>query len=240
MSSRPNNPQAKMDLELGYIASAVSHGVINVLSSIVSNAELLKLVAAPQSGALEAGAASFDEQFSSPERMLESIIQSALQAAVLSRKLIDRSKPKLERPLGLIQLDQLISTVLANEDPKAERWTFDIAAQHAVKGDGAQLALLTKMLVQYVGSAFDDQNGRGSIMVSADKPPMVRMRVSNAPIDAQLENAPRAFEPFFEIRPGRSGTDLVVAQAIVRAHGGVIQAMLGEHSAVCIEVLLPS
>src|SRR5947209_5132836 len=67
-------------INLGHLASGVGHHVINAFSAIVSNAELLRLeppMASP----------------TDPAVLAETIIQTALEAATVARRLIDYTRP---------------------------------------------------------------------------------------------------------------------------------------------------
>src|SRR5436305_2665757 len=73
---------------LGHLSAGVGHHVINAFSAIVSNAELLRLDPPPPS-------------VGDPAALAETIIQTALEAATVARRLID-----FTRPLTSIDPDQ--------------------------------------------------------------------------------------------------------------------------------------
>src|SRR5580704_1779467 len=125
-------PMADNDLDatierlnnLGHLSAGVGHHVINAFSAIVSNAELLRLNP-PLPMATD------------PAVLAEMIVQTALEAATVARRLIDYTRPltsidprQAAFEPSTIALEKLVADVVAEEQaagPAAVHWHTELA-----------------------------------------------------------------------------------------------------------------
>ncbi len=114
--SEDHEIDARMHLnELGQMAAGVSHHVINAFSAIVSNAELMRLLANDPARPLD------------PISMADMIIRTAMDASGVARRLIDYSRTATAPGAETVRLDELAAAVVESERPHLEtvrgRWT---------------------------------------------------------------------------------------------------------------------
>ena len=85
--------------DLGHLASAVGHHVINAFSAIVSNAEILRLMARSDTPI-------------DPVAVADHIIRTAVDASGVARRLIDYTRPITAAATAPVALDQLAAEVV--------------------------------------------------------------------------------------------------------------------------------
>ncbi len=83
--------------DLGHLGSGVGHHVINAFSAIVSNAELLRIKAASGPSAID------------PAAIADMIIDTALEASTVARRLIDYTRPITTIGQDRVVLDRLVA-----------------------------------------------------------------------------------------------------------------------------------
>src|SRR3954452_14609002 len=81
MQESNHEPAPEALNRLGHLSSGVGHHVINAFSAIVSNAELLRIKLGKSSQSID------------PAVMADMIINTALEAASVARRLIDYTRP---------------------------------------------------------------------------------------------------------------------------------------------------
>ncbi|MDR3634400.1 MAG: HAMP domain-containing sensor histidine kinase [Isosphaeraceae bacterium] len=222
--------------DLGHLSAGVGHHVINAFSAIVSNAELLRLKS-PQAPVAD------------PAALAETIIQSALNAATVARRLIDytRSVTSIEPGRGVftpasIALDRLVAEFVEearSEGPEGIAWATDLAAVPRIQGHDRQLKAMLGHLTRNAFEAMPSQQGVIAISTAADARGWVVLELRDSGEGMTHETQERAVEPFFSTRPGHLGVGLSIANGIWRRHRGTLslRSQPGEGTVVrlCIE-----
>ncbi len=135
-------------IDLAHLSSAVAHYLINAYSATVSNSELIRSPISRSSDPKE------------PAALATSMIETALHAAGIARKLIDLSRKQgaleLLDPDGeprTVDLNQLIAELVEDEKREASpgiEWRLNAGAIPPIPGDRSQLR---KMLARFVENA---------------------------------------------------------------------------------------
>src|SRR5258708_5972029 len=96
---RPIDPELapKALNDLGHLASGVGHHVINAFSAIVSNAELLRLKFTSNGSPVD------------PDAIADMLIETALEASTVARRLIDYTRPVTAIGENRLELDRLVA-----------------------------------------------------------------------------------------------------------------------------------
>src|SRR3954452_16256509 len=129
---------------LGHLASGVGHNVINAFAAIVSSAELLRLDPPVRAVA-------------DPAALAETIINAALEASTVARRLIDYTRPVTSietgqaafRPADLA-LDALVGDLVSGEKsraPAAVLWETRFDPVPPMRGHPAQLRSMVPHLL---------------------------------------------------------------------------------------------
>ncbi|MEO0322884.1 MAG: ATP-binding protein [Myxococcota bacterium] len=209
----------------GRLALGVAHDLNNVLTVVLSHAQLLE-DAALDPDALES---------------LASIEDAARHAGELSSRLLafGRRAPLERRPIELGALltestrllSRLVSeaTVLELEAPAAPVW---------VEGDRTRLAQVLTNLVINAAQAF--VNGRGRIRLRAEvvgEEAVLRVHDDGPGMAPAV--AERAFEPFFTTRGTGTGLGLASVRGIVLQHQGRVLVETAPGAGTTFAVHLP-
>ncbi len=222
--------------DLGHVSAGVGHHVINAFSAIVSNAELLRLKA-PQNGGTEQDA------------LAETIIQSALRAATVARRLIDytRSVTSIEPGQGVftpasVALDSLVAEFVEHERsqaPPGVSWLADLAPVPPIQGHDIQLRAMLSHLARNCYEAMPKQGGAIVVSTATDARGWVVLEMRDSGEGMSPDTLERAVEPFFSTRPGHVGVGLSIANGIWRRHRGTLflRSQPGDGTVVrlCIE-----
>lgn len=233
----PENASAEPTVQLnnlGHLSAGVGHHVINAFSAIVSNAELLRI---------KPGVAGLVD----PASLADTIINTALEAATVARRLIDYTRPVTsiepdrvgESPLGL---EQLVQEVVDEQKQGAHpgiEWVTELASVPPIRGHAGQLRGMFSHLIR---NAFESMpKARGTIWVSTstDSRGWVVLELRDSGQGMESETLVRAVEPFFSTKPGRLGVGLSIANGIWRRHRGTLslKSQPGEGTVVrlCVE-----
>jgi signal transduction histidine kinase len=215
--------------ELGQLASGVGHHVINAFSAIVSNAELLKLMA------------------ESPDRgdatvMAEVIIRTALDASAVARRLIDFSRTATATHPEPVQLEELAAAMVDDERdsaPPGVHLVTKLQPVPPVLGNRAQLRAMLRHLLANAYEALAPRGGTITLATSRDDRGWVVLEVRDTGPGLAGKVQERAIEPFFTTKSGHFGVGLSIANGIWRRHRGTlaIRGVPGEGTTVrlCVE-----
>jgi len=220
-----------------HLASSVGHKVVNSLSTIVSQAEILRTVYG-----------SSGEHRAEIDQAIGSIIKTALDSALVTQRMMDysheavmtdRSRP--DRGWEEVRLDRLIAELA---DPVRERLgpgitlALDLAPLPPILG---QLKALRHLITLLIENAAESLAGRsGTVTVRTYEEPdgriAVEVRDDGAGIsDDVLEHAT---DPFFSTKPEHRGVGLTLARGIWRLHRGfmLIESEPGQGTVVRLTV----
>ena len=215
--------------DLGHLSSGVGHHVINAFSTIVSNAEVYRILA-NTAGALDPIAAS------------DQIIQTALDASTVARRLIDYTRGATALGDGRAALDRLAAEAVEAgriEGRPGVEWVGRIESLPPILGDELQLAAMIRHLVDNALEALPPFGGTIAISTGRDHRAWFVLEVRDSGGGMGPEVLEHALEPFFTTKQGRRGVGLSIANGIWRRHHGTlaIQTVPGEGTNIrlCID-----
>lgn len=208
---------------LGHLSAGVGHHVINAFSAIVSNAELLRLNPPHPSVA-------------DPSALADTIVQTALEAATVARRLIDFTRPvtaiephqsaSASEP-STIALDRLAEEVIDEEklNGRADvQWQKALATVPSIRGHAQQLRSMLRHLINNAYEAIP-RGGSGALIAlstSTDARGWVVLELRDSGKGMEEATQVRATEPFFSTKPGHMGVGLSIANGIWRRHRGTL------------------
>lgn len=223
-------PELEPLADLGNLASAVSHHVINAFSAIVSNAEILRL--------LQDSEAPID-----PASVADQIIKSALDAAGVARRLIDYTRPVTAIGDTPVLLHQLAEEVIEFERERTANrsnliWSSSLQPVPAIKGHASRLREMMRHLINNAREALPPAGGTIRVSTSTDSRGWVTLEIQDNGDGMAPGVSERAVEPFFTTRSGHLGVGLPIANGIWRRHRGTlaIRSEFGEGTTVRLAV----
>jgi signal transduction histidine kinase len=197
---------------LGQLSAGVGHHVINAFSAVVSNAELLRLLdGAP--GPLE------------PAAIAEIIVNAAMEASSVARRLIDYSRSATAIGNQTVALDELVRELAAEHasgSPAGVTWKSEIQSVPPIHGNELQLRTLLCHLCKNAIEAVTPREGTITLTSEVDQRGWVIVEVRDSGCGMSPEVHERAFEPFFTTKPGHFGVGLSIANGIWRRHRGTM------------------
>jgi signal transduction histidine kinase len=229
MTSRESDDVAEQLNELGQLASGVGHHVINAFSAIVSNAELLRLMAeSPNPGDSVA--------------MAELIVRTALDASAVARRLIDFSRTATATHPAPVAVDRLIAA-LADEErsrvPASVGLLTELGTVPPIAGNALQLRAMLRHILTNSYEALPRLGGTITLATSQDDRGWVVVEVRDTGVGLTAQAQERAVEPFYTTKAGHFGVGLSIANGIWRRHRGTLairgQQGLGTTVRLCVE-----
>ncbi|MBY0395353.1 MAG: sensor histidine kinase [Thermoleophilia bacterium] len=223
-------------VDLGHVASGVGHHVINAFSAIVSSAELLRLDPSTRPPGEQA-------------TLADTIIETALKAATVARRLIDYTRPLTSVDAGApaadarpIALDRLLDEFL----PEARSlysdridWRLELGEVPSFRGHAEHLRVMVLRLLDNAAEAIGRSAGAITIRTELDTRGWVALEVHDTGAGMPMAVLERAVEPFFSTKPGHLGVGLSIAHGIWRRHRGTLalQSQPGEGTMLrlCVE-----
>lgn len=217
--------------DLAHLASGVGHHVINAFSAVVSNAELLRIRQAP-------GAVPID-----PASIADMIIDTALEASSVARRLIDFSRPVTTIGEECLSLDRLVADrveAIRAVQTDGITWSTRLDPVPPIRGQAEQLNAMLDLLVANAREAMTiEGEKRIDISTSLDPRGWVMLEIRDTGRGMTSEILERAVEPFFSTKSGHLGVGLSIANGIWRRHRGTlsIRSSPGEGTTLrlCVE-----
>ena len=222
---------------LGHLSSAVGHHVINAFSTIVSQGEILRSLTGPW----EQEAGEFHDR-------IEAMIQTALDASVLTRRLIEISHSfttvetgKPDGPPELIHLDQLAAAVVEEKREKmagSVSLVLNLAPTPAIYGRAGPLRLMLESLLQNAWESLPQNAGTIGVSTVVDDRNWIVLEIRDSGTGMTEEVLEHAVVPFFSTKPDHLGIGLTVAKGIWRRHRGtlMIDSQPGQGTTVRLSV----
>ena len=199
---------------MGHLASGVGHHVINAFSAIVSNAELLRIK-------LAAGASPID-----PVAIADMIIDTALEASTVARRLIDFTRPLTTIGQERVELDRLVADFVEarrGEDAGGMAWTTHLDPVPPIRGQAGHLESMLDLLVANAREAMESSLEKAiSFSTTLDSRGWVMLEVRDTGRGMGPEILEQAVEPFFSTKSGHLGVGLSIANGIWRRHRGTL------------------
>jgi PAS domain S-box-containing protein len=225
------NAQQEKFAAMGQMMAGAAHELNNPLTAILGVSDLLRDRAADDT----------------TRRQIDLVLQQARRAAGIVQNLLAFSRPSVQGRAKL-RLDEVLQDVIRTQNAslaaKNISVKFDPPTGIApVEGDRRLLTQVFSNLITNAEQAISSQRERGSIEIS--------LRESNGMISATIvddgpgippENLSKVFDPFFTTkRPGGgSGLGLTICLAVIKDHGGTIEAAAAPNGGASFRVLLPS
>ena len=199
---------------LGHLSSAVGHHVINAFSAVVSSAEILRIKMASPTPV-------------DPSSLADMIINTALEAASVARRLIDYTRPITDIGEEPVLLHDLIAEYVAAEQTSGSRgdlaWAVDLAPVPAIRGRAVHLRTMFSLLLDNACEAMATSPSRSiSFSTAVDGRGWVALEIRDSGQGMEPEVLERAVEPFFTTKPGQMGVGLSIANGIWRRHKGTL------------------
>jgi two-component system NtrC family sensor kinase len=206
---------------LGHLSSAVGHHVINAFSTIVSQGEILRSLTGP-----------WEQEPGEFHDRIEAIIQTALDASVLTRRLIEISHGlttvEIGRPGGPpeeIHLDRLAAAVVEEKREKMEgevNLVLNLAPTPPIRGQAGPLRLMLESLLQNACESLPRNAGTIGISTVVDDRNWSVLEIRDSGVGMTEEVLEHAVEPFFSTKPDHLGIGLTIAKGIWRRHRGTL------------------
>jgi PAS domain S-box-containing protein len=216
---------------MGQMIGGFAHELNNPLTSIMGVAELL------QEG----------EQAENRRKQLVMLQQQARRAADIVQNLMYFSRPPAPGK-GPINLSELVQRTLHLHaySLRKNNITVDFLPEPSlpvVKGDSHQLMQIFLNLILNAEQAMREARDLGTLRIRLEKnPKSVAVTFQDDGPGIAADVLPNIFDPFYTTkRPGRgTGLGLSICKAILREHGGEIEASSGPGGGAVFRVTLPA
>lgn len=226
----------ELNLLLGHLCSAVGHHVINAISTIVSQGEILRTLA----GAQAAGNDELSER-------IETIVRTAMEASTMTRRLIELSHDLTSidldaaaAPVEEIHLADWLGRYVEAEKkqfPPETNWVLNLAPVAAIRGRSDLLGIMLRLLIENAV----ESGARTLTFTSAAAPRnwlIAELRDDGAGMSPEVME--HAIEPFFSTKPGRLGLGLTIARGIWRRHRGTLTLESQPGQGTTVRLSIPS
>lgn len=212
---------------VGRFATGVAHDLNNLLTPILSYAELLQLQAPPDAPA---------------RGWAGEILRVSAQARELARQVLAYGRAAAPRRERLALAPVVADALRTLEGAVGAGVTLERALEDGVvvQGDPTQLQQVVLNLATNALQALGPGGGRVEVRLAREG---ARARLAVRDTGAGMDEATRArvFEPFFTTKDASRGTGLglAIVQGIVAAHGGEVVVTSAPGAGSTFEVLLP-
>ena len=228
---------------LAVLAGGVAHDFNNLLVGVLGNAEL-----------------ALEELGDQPRLRdyLESIRQSALQAAGISNQMLAYSGRGCVNliPLDLAQLLQHAEASLKRQLPTQLQLEIQAGPCDPIQGDAAQLSKMLHELVANAGEALEETGGRIVLSLSTrdcsqaymsgclegkdlQAGRYVCLEITDTGCGMTREDQEKMFDPFFSTKFTGRGLGLAAVWGIVKGHHGTIRVTSQHRVGTSIQVFFP-
>lgn len=199
---------------LGHLSSAVGHHVINAFSAVVSSAEILRIKMASPTPV-------------DPTALADMIVNTALEAASVARRLIDFTRPITNIGESQVLLHDLLADYVAaaraSDLGSRLEWATDLTPVPPIRGDAVHLRTMLNLLLDNAREAMASSPSRMvACSTSVDGRGWVMLELRDSGQGMVPEVLERAVEPFFTTKPGQMGVGLSIANGIWRRHKGTL------------------
>ncbi len=220
---------------LGVLAGGIAHDFNNVLTAVVGNIAL----------------ARNDETLSrETATWLEEAERACLRARTLTHQLLtfSRGGDPVKRPMHLGTL--VDATVRFAVSGSNVRCSVDVAPDlWAVEADEGQVEQVVHNIVLNAKQAMP-RGGQVHVSCSnvrlgplPDVPggprQFVRISIKDQGVGIPAEHLERIFDPYFTTKPSGTGLGLAVSHAVIKNHGGLLQAESAVGAGTTFHILLP-
>ncbi len=216
---------------MGQMMVGAAHELNNPLTAILGVTDLLRERAADET----------------TRRQVDLVLKQARRAATIVQNLLTFSRP-ITLGRTTLNLSDIVKEVLLLEaaalDQKKIRVTFDAPSDlPAVEGDRKLLKEVFLNIIANAEQAVPPDRGYGTLAVTLSRAgDNVRVTFADDGVGIPPESLGKIFDPFFTTkRPGGgSGLGLTICLAVVKEHGGRIEAESTPGGGSKFHVLLPA
>jgi signal transduction histidine kinase len=212
----------------GRLAAGIAHEINNPLEGMANYLSLAR-------GALERG------DVESARRRLEGVRQGLDRAALVVRQVLAHADPA-KAPRTAVDINRILgeSTEFVRSRPEFARVRFESAlAETPLTVEGNPI-MLGQVVLNLIVNACEAQPGGGEVRVSsrAAEGSVLAEVADRGPGIAAADRA-RIFEPFFSTK-NSTGLGLSICHAIVRQHGGRLEARPRPDGGTVFQMTLPA
>ena len=213
---RPVDPELapKALNDLAHLASGVGHHVINAFSAIVSNAELLRIKLASNATPID------------PDAIADMLIETALEASSVARRLIDYTRPVTAIGQDRVALDRLVADYVASRslaETGGITWSARVDSVPPILGNAGQIEAMIDLLVDNAREAMKPDGDRAiAFTTTLDSRGWVVLEIRDTGQGMEPEVLEQAVEPFYTTKGGHMGVGLSIANGIWRRHQGTL------------------
>jgi signal transduction histidine kinase len=210
--SREFRPSADYDplQSLAHLSSLVGHHLINSYSSIVNNAEVLRLLANNGNRV-------------DPEEFHDRIIRNAIEASQVARKLIDLVRPATcpeDEPIDLARLIKEAVDEVGLIPSSRISWEVATEPIPMIPGSEEELRGMFRSILINAVEAIGDREGRVAARMGLDDQSWIVVEIEDNGIGMEEVVATEATTPFFSTKSGHLGVGLSIAGSVWRRHKG--------------------
>jgi len=212
----------------GRLAAGIAHEINNPLEGMANYLSLAR-------GALERG------DVESARRRLEGVRQGLDRAALVVRQVLAHADPA-KAPRTAVDLNRVLaeSTEFVRSRPEFAGVRFESALAEAPLTVEGNPIMLGQVVLNLIVNACEAQSGGGEVRVSSRAAEgSVLAEVADRGPGIAAADRERIFEPFFSTK-NSTGLGLSICHAIVRQHGGRLEARPRPDGGTVFQMTLPS
>jgi len=215
---------------MGQMMVGAAHELNNPLTAILGVADLLKERATDDAS----------------RRQVDLVLKQARRAATIVQNLLAFSRP-IALGRAKLNLGDIVREVVQNEQAALDQKRIRVTVQAPdhlplVEGDRKLLKEVFVNIIVNAEQAISAARDHGSLAINLSvADPYVRVSFTDDGVGIPPESVRKIFDPFFTTkRPGgSSGLGLTICLAVVKEHGGRIEAESDFGSGATFHVLLP-
>jgi signal transduction histidine kinase len=212
----------------GRLAAGIAHEINNPLEGMANYLSLAR-------GALERG------DVEAARRRLEGVRQGLDRAALVVRQVLAHADPA-KAPRTAVDLNRVIaeSTEFVRSRPEFASVRFESALAEAPLTVEGNPIMLGQVVLNLIVNACEAQPGGGEVRVSSRAAEgSVLAEVADRGPGIAAADRERIFEPFFSTK-NSTGLGLSICHAIVRQHGGRLEARPRPEGGTVFQMTLPA
>jgi two-component system, NtrC family, sensor kinase len=212
----------------GRLAAGIAHEINNPLEGMANYLSLAR-------GALERG------DVETARRRLDSVRQGLDRAALVVRQVLAHADPA-KAPRTAVDINRILaeSTEFVRSRPEFASVRFESALAPAPLTVEGNPIMLGQVVLNLIVNACEAQPGGGEVRVSSEPAEAsVRAEVADRGPGIAAADRERIFEPFFSTK-NSTGLGLSICHAIVRQHGGRLEARPRPGGGTVFQMTLPT
>ncbi|NNL65131.1 MAG: hypothetical protein HKP30_02705 [Myxococcales bacterium] len=176
---------------------------------------------------------------------LQTIRDQVERISRIIQALLNMARPR-ESVRDPVELEALLETTLSFLGVKLRRRGIEVERAYektpSILGDDEKLQQLFLNLMLNAADAMEENGGTLRVSLRPDGDGCVEVLLADSGSGIRAEHMDQLFEPFFTTKPAGQGNGLglVVAQGIVRDHGGQIEVESAPDAGTCFRLVFPA